>query len=108
MALKKLAESAKKWDVAPNEIIIHEGDKPDSFYIIQDGLFDVIKLDHPTGHQHIITTLTKNALIGEVSLIDSLPRSAMVRAKTSGVLFCFPFSAIEQLSKDHPQDYLRI
>jgi CRP-like cAMP-binding protein len=94
--------------VEKNEIIVHEGDTPDFLYIVAKGEFDVIKIDHETGHRHLLTTLAQDDTIGEISLIDSMPRSAIVKAKTNGLLYALPIPELEQFSKDYPDYYLTL
>lgn len=94
--------------VKENDILINEGEHADCFFIISEGNFEVIKIDYETQQSHYIRSLTKGDIIGENSLIDLLPRSATVKAKTNGTLLSFSAKAIERFSQDHPEFYTEI
>ena len=58
------------------------------FYIIYDGVLEVVKEDADHHANHTIKTLHAGETIGEMALVDNAPRSASIYAKTdSKVLF---------------------
>lgn len=70
------------------ELLFEQGAEADSFYIIQEGLADVIKEGQ---EETFITSLGPRQLVGEMALLDdNLKRSATVRARTE--ISCVRFS----------------
>lgn len=60
------------------EYIFKEGDPGDCAYIIESGMVE-ITLDRK-GQETVIATLSKGDILGEVAIIDRLPRSGSARA----------------------------
>jgi CRP/FNR family transcriptional regulator, cyclic AMP receptor protein len=64
---------------ANGEIIVREGEMGREMYIIQRGAVEVVKtLD---GRAVVLATIERGGFFGEMSLLESLPRAATVRAK---------------------------
>ena len=61
------------------DIIMRQGEKGDTAYIIEDGRVD-ISIQMPSGKEQSVTTRGKGAMIGEMALVDKAPRTATVRA----------------------------
>lgn len=69
----------KTLHVKKGENIIEEGKPSDCAYIIESGKAEVSKLG-PEGKRRIISVLGDGDIVGEMGLIDGLPRSATVTA----------------------------
>jgi CRP/FNR family transcriptional regulator, cyclic AMP receptor protein len=61
------------------EIIAREGDETRDMYVVQSGAVEVFKAIG--GQQVLLAVLGRGSFFGEMSLLESLPRSATVRAK---------------------------
>jgi len=61
------------------EIIAREGDETRDMYVVQQGTVDVYK--RIAGEDVLLAVLTRGSFFGEMSLLESLPRSATVRAR---------------------------
>lgn len=72
--------------LATGEIIVHEGDNGESMYLVAEGKFEVWKRD-TAGGRVTIGFLVTGEYIGELSLIDYLPRSASVEAICESSLY---------------------
>lgn len=66
------------------ELIFKAGDPGDCAYLIEKGSIEIFTTDH--GGEHLIKTLGKNELFGEIALIDQQPRTATARAAEKTVL----------------------
>ncbi len=66
------------------EVLIREGDLGDVAYFIQSGLFEVVK--HGYRNEVLLTHLGRNAIVGEMALIDNNRRSATVRCVHPGTV----------------------
>ncbi|MGE5403515.1 MAG: DUF2225 domain-containing protein, partial [Candidatus Saccharibacteria bacterium] len=77
--LNRLANSAtiKKFEV--DEVLFHEGDPGHEMMIILSGKLE-ISISSVDGFPIILATLGAGDLVGEMSLLEGLPRSATVRA----------------------------
>ncbi|MFO3423173.1 cyclic nucleotide-binding domain-containing protein [Legionella pneumophila serogroup 1] len=65
-------------------IVYNENDLADSFFIIIDGVAEIFKktIDEFGEHNiHILATLSKDDVVGEMALIENSRRSASVKAK---------------------------
>ena len=67
------------------DVIMRQGEPGESAYIIEEGLVE-ISVEKPNGDSLTVATRGAGAIIGEMSLIDSAPRTATVTAKEECVL----------------------
>jgi CRP-like cAMP-binding protein len=72
-------------ELTPGEIVFQEGDRGDYVCFVVEGSLDVLKKSE-TGEEILISTLSKGRSIGEMSVIDDLPRSATIKARTKSTL----------------------
>ncbi|MDF2235337.1 aldehyde dehydrogenase family protein [Albimonas sp. CAU 1670] len=88
------------------EPIFRIGDESDGFYIIDDGLVR-IELDaadrDPDEQDNVLAFLEPGTILGELSLLDELPRSASAVAQTDLRLRKVSRDALELLKRDHPE-----
>ncbi len=79
--LKLLLSKLKRETYAQGEVLFREGDPGDKFYIISQGICEVLKLNE-AGEEKSITKLEKGKFFGERALIQDEPRAAAIRAFT--------------------------
>ena len=77
-----------------DEFIFSEGDPGDCAYIIDSGMVEVA-LDKD-GRKLVVATLTKGDILGEMAIIDRLPRSASARAIVPTVVTPIPLDYVSQ------------
>ena len=77
--LNELAAVIDSKTVAAEEIIFHAGDLGDVLYIVQSGEVELYVKD-TAGQKIVLTNVDKNEIFGELSMLDSRPRSATARA----------------------------
>jgi signal-transduction protein with cAMP-binding, CBS, and nucleotidyltransferase domain len=94
-------------DVEAGEYIFKEGDEGAYMCFAAEGVFDVLKKP-VKGKSLPISNLSKGQSIGEMSVIDSYPRSATVRARTKGALVTLSRSSFESVLTKHPTIGLRL
>ena len=72
-------EGMEKVDMEPGTRIFREGEPGDKAYLIIDGMVEISKrvADSETS---VIAALGKGEIIGEMALIDDMPRAATARA----------------------------
>jgi MFS family permease len=86
-ALELLASSATRVEGKPGDVIIRQGKEGDRFYVISRGEV-VVSIDNQR-----VRTQRAGDYFGEVALLERIPRTATVTARTSVELFA--------LDKDH-------
>jgi EAL domain-containing protein (putative c-di-GMP-specific phosphodiesterase class I) len=61
------------------EIIMRQGDKGESAYIIESGRVE-ITIESPSGDTQLLGTRGPGTMIGEMAIVDSAPRTATIKA----------------------------
>jgi ATP-binding cassette subfamily B protein len=79
--LTALAERITREERAAGQTFFKAGDAGNAFYLILRGQVDVVA-PGPTGHEVHLARLREGDYFGEIALIDDVPRSATVRART--------------------------
>lgn len=78
--LKLIALSCDLINYGDGDILFYEGDAGDCAYILLEGEAHVVVSRDDVQGEHVIATLTQNALVGEIALLCDIPRTATVRA----------------------------
>lgn len=102
--ISKILSLAKITSYQPMDIIINEGDAAQNIYIITAGEVDVFKNDANGQNQYLLIHLNKGAIIGEMSLLNDLPRAATVRALSPTKTLELPISALHALAESDLAD----
>jgi len=84
------------------DALFHAGDKGDGCYRLDIGLLKV-SLISPQVRECIISMITPGAVVGDLAVIDGLPRSASVHALTSCELRFLSRAAFERVAQQHPE-----
>jgi CRP-like cAMP-binding protein len=77
--LERLARSLVRVEAAAGDVVIHEGDSGDRFYVIETGMVEVTK-----NGRHI-AQLGPGDYVGEIALLRDVPRTASVTATAATV-----------------------
>ena len=80
------------------------GDVGDGCYRVDDGLLKVTIVSS-SGSERILAFLGPGAIVGELSVIDRLPRSASVIAVRDATLSFLSRANFEDIAKKHPEVY---
>ena len=99
-----LFTNAKSVQLAPDEVLFLSGDAGDGCYRVEDGLLKVTMVSRG-GNERILAFLGAGAIVGELSIIDGLPRSASVVAVRAATLSFLSRSAFEAFADKHPEIY---
>ncbi|CAH8488259.1 unnamed protein product [Heterobilharzia americana] len=79
--LRRVIDAMKETPVTKGQVIIHQGDDGDYFYIIESGNYDILINDE------VIGSYAGSGSFGELALMYNTPRAATIIAKTDGVLW---------------------
>jgi ATP-binding cassette subfamily B protein len=80
--LSAVAERMSHEERAPGETFFAAGDPGDAFYLVVDGQVDVL-VPRAGGEDVCVNVLRDGDYFGEIALVESVPRTATVRARTT-------------------------
>jgi CRP/FNR family transcriptional regulator, cyclic AMP receptor protein len=87
-----------------DEVLFLAGDTGDGCYRVEDGLLKVTMVSR-AGTERILAFLGPGAIVGEMSIIDRLPRSASVVAVRAATLSSLSRADFVDFAKKYPQVY---
>jgi CRP/FNR family transcriptional regulator, cyclic AMP receptor protein len=100
----ELFEAAKAVRLRGDEVLSLAGDAGDGCYRVEEGLLKVTMVSR-SGTERILAFLGPGHIVGELSIIDGLPRSASVVAVRPTSLSFLSRAAFEEFAKKHPEIY---
>ena len=101
---RDLFKGATSVRLSVDQILFHAGDAGNGCYRVDDGLLKVNMLS-PSGNERILCFLGPSAVVGELSMIDGLARSASVVAVRPTMLSFLSRDAFKAFAKKHPELY---
>ena len=84
----------------PKEFLVREGEESTNMYYLQSGTMAVYKRKGQAEQQ--IGTIYSGELVGEMSFLDKMPRSASVRAIQECTLVVVPVDKFQKLLDKQP------
>lgn len=81
-----LAGCLQRRELTPGERLFAEGDPGDSLFLLSEGQVRISKMIDGVGEE-ALAVLKPGAYFGEMSLVDSLPRSADALADSAAVVY---------------------
>ncbi|MEQ8701005.1 Crp/Fnr family transcriptional regulator [Bauldia litoralis] len=87
--LRRLAGIARESNLAATETLFDQGDESDGLYIVVSGIIRIYLTADDT-REATINLLEEGEVIGEMALLDGLPRSAGAAALTDAKLIFIP------------------
>jgi CRP-like cAMP-binding protein len=100
----RLFAHAQHKKLAADEVLFLAGDPGDGCYRVEQGLLKVSMIA-PSGAERILAIVGPGALIGELSTIDGLPRSASVAAVRDSELSYISRTAFQTFADEHGEVY---
>jgi small-conductance mechanosensitive channel/CRP-like cAMP-binding protein len=97
-----IAEQMVELRYAHNELIIREGEKDESFFIIEKGTVEVY-LVSPQGSRKALTTLGPGEFFGEMALLTGQKRTANVRAVTDVRVYRLDKDSFKEILERKPE-----
>lgn len=89
------------------ESVFNEGDPGAALYIVQTGAIEIVK-DSSLADEHILATVSQGEFLGELALLDEMPRSARARAAQDSQLLAFSKPDLDQLVERNPRLGIKI
>jgi len=100
----KLLAGERTINLREGEILFERGDAGDGCYWLRRGVLTVSVVS-VNGEQRVLAVLGAGAIVGELAMIDGLPRSATVQAVRDSVLTFVSRAAFADLMSRHPGLY---
>jgi len=100
----KLFANANRVRLAAGKILFRAGAPADGCYRVEDGLLKVTMVSR-SGAERILEFLGPSAIVGELSILDGLPRSATVVAVRDATLSSVSRAEFEAFAEEHPEVY---
>ena len=100
----KLFANAKRVRLAAGKILFRAGASGDGCYRVEDGLLKVTMVSS-FGAERILAFLGGGDIVGELSVIDGLPRSATVMAVRDAAVSFLSCAEFEAFADKHPKVY---
>src|SRR6516162_3447882 len=101
---ERLFDNAPTMQLKADEILFLAGDRGDGCYRVEDGLLKVTMVSR-AGTERILAFLGHGAIVGEMAIIDGLPRSASVVAVRAAVLSFLKRADFEEFAEKQPEVY---
>jgi CRP-like cAMP-binding protein len=89
------------------EVLFVAGDTDSDCYRIEEGLLKVTLISR-MGVERILSFLGPGSIVGELSIIDGLPRSATLVAVRPALLSLLSRGAFEAFTSKHPEIYMHL
>jgi CRP/FNR family transcriptional regulator, cyclic AMP receptor protein len=102
--LTRLFGGAATVRLKTDEVLFLAGDTGDGCYRVEDGLLKVTMISR-AGKERILAFLGPGGIVGEMSIIDQLPRSANVVAVRPAILRFLGRTDFQHFARIHPEVY---
>jgi len=96
----KVASHMRRLSLPAKELIIKQGDRGDTLYLLARGQVQVSQDDN--GQEQILANLSAGDFFGETSLLHDVPRTATVKTLTPSSLYCLKRRDLEQAMRSYP------
>mgnify|MGYP005845931189 CR=1 FL=1 len=98
--LERLCEMVEEVRLMPGEVLFTEGSAGDHAFVIKEGEVEIIKLSG--GREVLLAVRRAGEVIGEMSLLESAPRFATVKARKGSFLLSISHAELEELINSSP------
>jgi CRP/FNR family transcriptional regulator, cyclic AMP receptor protein len=89
--LKEVAKCCRDGKYSPGSVLISQGEKGLGLFILIKGTVRITRANSPDGAEEVLGTAGAGDVIGELALLDDLPRSATVTAVDDVTVLVMPF-----------------
>ena len=106
--LQQLAGACRERTYSPGSKLIKQGDTGVGLYVITDGTVHITRVNDPDKSELYLGTVGPGNVLGEMSLLDDLPRSANVTAVSEVTALLLPVWEFRTTLRSHPDIALRL
>lgn len=94
-------------ELEAGDTLFSEGDNSNYAAFVIDGQLEVIKKDI-NNKEKVVSSFSKGSSIGELALLDGLPRSATVRAKSAASVTVLDRQGLDAIIEEEPRVGVKI
>ncbi len=106
--LQMLAKSSQERSYSAGTTIISQGDTGVGLYVIKNGKVKVVQVASPDRAEEIIALIGPGDVLGEMSLLDDLPRSASAVAVDDVTALLLPIWEFRSTLASHPDIAMKL
>ena len=99
--LRQVIEQLEERSVAPGTVVVREGDPPDYFYIVREGMLQAVKGADTS--ERVINAIGPGEFFGELALLNGAARAATVIARSPTKLYALSRQAFEKIVEGAPE-----
>jgi CRP/FNR family transcriptional regulator len=89
--LKEVAKCCREGNYSPGSVLISQGEKGLGLFILTKGTVRITRANSPDGAEEVLGIAGAGDVIGEMALLDDMPRSATVTAVDDVTVLVIPF-----------------
>src|SRR5690242_1755547 len=89
--LKEVATCCREGKYSPGSVLISQGEKGLGLFILTKGTVRITRTTSTDGAEEVLGTAGAGDIIGEMALLDDMPRSATVTAVDEVSVLALPF-----------------
>jgi CRP-like cAMP-binding protein len=104
--LKQIADIAREQVYSDGALICREGEEGDELFVLAAGQVRVVK--HSNGAEKVLATRKVGDFIGEMAIVESVPRFASVRAEGEVRALVIGGDAFKAILRDRPEVSLAV
>ena len=101
--VERVAQHGVERRLTRGDVLFHEGDPPDSLYLVLDGRIAIAMASQVDHRESVVALMEQGDLFGELGMLDDGPRSALARALEASTVLEVPFEPVKQLLHDDPR-----
>ncbi len=106
--LQEIARSVQERKYSPGSIIIKQGDTGVGLYIITKGRVHITQVSNPDRPEEDLGTAGVGEVLGEMALLDDLPRSATITAVDDVTALLLPVWEFRTAMRSHPDIAIKL
>ncbi|HLH60416.1 MAG TPA: cyclic nucleotide-binding domain-containing protein [Ktedonobacteraceae bacterium] len=106
--LRELARSVQERTYSPGSVIIKQGDTGVGLYIITKGTVHITQVSNPDRPEEDLGTAGTGEVIGEMALLDDLPRSATITAVDEVTALLLPVWEFRTAMRNSPDIAIKL
>jgi CRP/FNR family cyclic AMP-dependent transcriptional regulator len=106
--LKDLARSAQERHYSPGTALFKQGDTGTGLYILTAGKVRIVQATDPDKPEEVIGTAGPGDVLGEMALLDDLPRSASVIAEEETTAMLLPIWDFRMVIHNQPEIAIKL
>ncbi len=104
--LRQVIEQLEERSVAPGTIVVRQGDPPDYFYIVREGMLQAVSGEN--GTERVMSTIGPGEFFGELALMNGSARAATVIARSPTKLYALSRQAFDKIVEGSPEFRTRL